>query len=82
MIRELPIGTRIEIHSQGVTYRGVVALEPARNYGDKQQPNWYIQFTHDSSNWRPGHSGPHGYWKQNVDGGKLVSYEIPTLLTG
>lgn len=60
---DLEKGDRITIIRNGWHYHGVVIS--AENYGTDDQPNWYIEL-HDTDTRR------YMYWKQAIDGGKVV----------
>lgn len=64
-------GKRVIIRAQGCVIHGTILS--ANNWGTREKPNWYIEYTIDESrSSRPRqYSGNYGYWKQGVDGGTV-----------
>jgi hypothetical protein len=62
-------GSKITIESQGSRVSGTVLTAwNAANRGDPE--NWYIELIRDD--------GGYGYWKQLIDGGRIVSVKKPS----
>jgi hypothetical protein len=49
------------------TFRG--PIQSVSNMGTVEEPNWYIEFTHDALS--HARTGDPGYWKQRIDGGTV-----------